>query len=209
MLDLLFQNPILFILWAVGLLVAVTIHEFAHALAADKLGDPTPRAHNRLSLNPLNHLDPLGTLALLIAHIGWGKPVPIDPYNLENPRRDNMIIAFAGPLSNLLLAIILSFLILKNPLIPLSISQYLNILISPIIILSVGLAIFNLIPIPPLDGSKVLLGLLPREQAVKYEEIFNRYGSLLLLLLIFPFGGSSLAITIVFPIINTALNFLL
>jgi len=209
MLDLLFANPILFFLWAIALLVAVTVHEFAHALAADKLGDPTPRAHGRLTLNPVAHLDPLGTLALLIAHIGWGKPVPIDPYNLDSPRRDNMLIAFAGPASNFILAILLSFLILKNPLFSPPISQYLNILISPIIVLSIGLATFNLIPIPPLDGSKVLLGLLPREHAARYEEVFNRYGAFLLLLLIFPFAGTSLAISIVSPIINTILNFLL
>jgi len=208
MLDLLFANPILFALWAVALLVAVAVHEFAHALVADRLGDPTPRAHGRLTLNPAAHLDPLGTLALLIAHVGWGKPVPIDPYNLDNPRRDNMLIALAGPASNFILAIFLS-LILKFPLIPPLIAHLLNYLIAPTIILSVGLATFNLIPIPPLDGSKVLLGLLPREQAARYEEVFNRYGALLLLLLIFPFAGTSLAISIVSPIINTILNFLL
>lgn len=203
MLELLFQNPIIFILWAGALLVAVTVHEFAHALVADKLGDPTPRANGRLTLNPFAHLDPLGTLALLIVHIGWGKPVPIDPYNLENPKRDNMLIAFAGPLSNFILAGFLALIlrVFPNPI--LQLASY------PLIMLNIGLGIFNLIPIPPLDGSKVLLGLLPTELALKWEEIFNRYGILLLLLLIFPFGGSSFVITIISPIINTILNFLL
>src|SRR3990167_10883511 len=106
-----FSNPLLLILWLAALIIAVTIHEFAHAFAADRLGDPTPKLMGRLTLNPLAHLDVLGTLMLLIARFGWGKPVQIDPFNLQNPRRDSALIALAGPLSNLLLAVVLSLIL--------------------------------------------------------------------------------------------------
>ena len=99
------------IIFIFSLVVAITIHEFSHAFAAEKLGDPTARLSGRLSLNPLAHLDPMGTLALFLVGFGWGKPVPIDEYNLRYPRRDAAIISLAGPGSNLLLAIILSLLI--------------------------------------------------------------------------------------------------
>lgn len=205
MLDLLYSNPVAFFVWAIALLVAVDVHEFAHAFAADKMGDPTPRLNGRLTLNPLAHLDPLGTLALLIARVGWGKPVPIDPFNLRDPRRDSAIISLAGPASNFLLATILSLILKFVP-----ISQYLSILISPVIILSVGLGVFNLIPIPPLDGSKVLLGFLPRDLAVEWEQTLNQYGIFLLLLLFLPiFGQRPLVSTIISPIINFILNLLL
>lgn len=205
MLDLLYTNPIAFFVWAIALLMAVDVHEFAHAWVADKLGDPTPRLNGRLTLNPLAHLDPLGTLALLIAHVGWGKPVPIDPFNLREPRRDSALISLAGPVSNFVLATLLALLLRILP-----IPQYLSILISPIIILSVGLGVFNLIPIPPLDGSKVLLGFLPRDLAVEWEETLNQYGIFFLLILFIPlFGQQPLVHTIISPIINVILNLLL
>ncbi len=91
-----------------SLLIAVTIHEFSHAFVADRLGDPTARSYGRLTLNPLAHLDPLGTIMLFIAHFGWGKPVPIDPYNFKYPRRDEILVSFAGPLSNFILALVFS-----------------------------------------------------------------------------------------------------
>src|SRR3989338_2044892 len=106
MLDLLFSNPLVFAAAALSLLAAITVHEFAHAYAADRLGDPTPRLQGRLTLNPLVHLDPIGTLLLFVIGFGWGKPVQFDPYNLENPKRDAAIISFAGPVSNLILATI-------------------------------------------------------------------------------------------------------
>lgn len=202
MLELLLTQPLLFFFWGAALVVAVTVHEFSHAWAADYLGDPTARLEGRLTLNPLAHLDPLGTLALLIAHIGWGKPVPVDPYNLSNPKRDNMLISLAGPASNLILALVLSFL--GRLLFP-----QLVLLFAPFIILNVGLAVFNLIPIPPLDGSKILFGLLPGNLASEYENITGQMGILLLLLFLVPFGGQSLAGMIILPIINSILSFLL
>lgn len=202
MLDLLFSQPILFVIWAAALIGAVTIHEFSHAFVADYLGDPTARLAGRKTLNPLAHLDPLGTLALLIAHIGWGKPVPVDPFNLENPKRDNMFISLAGPGSNLLFAILLS--LLGKFLVP-----QLLFLFVPFISLNVGLAVFNLLPVPPLDGSKILFGLLPHHLAQEYEATTSQMGLLLLLLFLFPFGGRSLAGLIISPIINRILQLLL
>jgi Zn-dependent protease len=153
-----------------SLLIAITIHEFCHALAADKLGDPTPRAYGRLTLNPLAHLDPLGTLMMFLVHFGWGKPVPIDPYNFSHPRRDETIVALAGPLSNFLLAILFSRFSGTLPFILTYTNLYLG--------------IFNLFPIPPLDGSKILLNILPIDTAVKIESAFERYGFILIALLI-------------------------
>lgn len=203
----LFTNPFSFLFWAVALVVSVDVHEFAHAWVADKLGDPTPRVNDRLTLNPIAHLDPIGTLALLIFHIGWGKPVPIDPFNLKDPRRDTALISLAGPASNLVLAGILSSLlrlpgVMQVPILPT--------LLLTTIILSVGLAIFNLIPVPPLDGSKILFGLLPRETAIEWEENLNQYGLIILIFLLFPFFGNQPLIgIIVWPIINFVLGILL
>lgn len=202
MLDLLFQNPILFFIWGISLVIAVTIHEFSHAFVADKLGDPTPKAYGRLSLNPLAHLDPLGTLAILIANIGWGKPVPVDSYNFANPKRDTLLVSLAGPASNFILAVILSLLMLFFPVT--------SILAVPMIILNVGLGIFNLIPIPPLDGSKILAGLLNNRQAFIWEQISNTYGFYLLLILVLPFfGGQSLLGTLISPLISLIVSLLI
>ena len=213
MLSLLFNNPLYFLSFLVSLVIAITIHEFAHAWMADKLGDPTPRLNNRLTLNPLAHLDPIGTLALLIARVGWGKPVPIDPYNFKNARRDTAIVSLAGPASNILLAILLS-LILKFSPITHFFSQRLIIpwmtLLTIAISLNITLAIFNLLPIPPLDGAKILLGFLPVKWGIKLEEGLSQYGVFLLIFLIFPFfKGASLISYIIFPIVALIVNLLL
>ena len=190
-----------------ALVLSVDIHEFAHAWVADKLGDPTPRANGRLTLNPLAHLDPLGTLALFLFRIGWGKPVVIDPYNLKDPRRDAALISLAGPGSNFIMAILLS-LILRLPFA--SASPFTSSLLVTIIILSVGLGVFNLIPIPPLDGSKILFGLLPHDVAYDWEKTLEQYGLILLIFLLFPFfGGSALVNVFIFPVINFILQLLL
>ncbi|MBI2008606.1 site-2 protease family protein [Candidatus Amesbacteria bacterium] len=151
MLGLLFSNPYAFVIIFGGIILAIGVHEAAHCYMADHLGDPTPASAGRLTLNPLAHLDPLGTLVILISGMfGWGKPSPFDPYNLKHPRRDTALIALAGPASNLLLAIVFS-LILRLVQLPNSLFLILYSLIS----LNINLAIFNLIPIPPLDGSKI------------------------------------------------------
>ena len=208
MLQYLFTNPFSFAIWAAALLVAVTVHEFAHAWTADHLGDPTARLAGRVTLNPLAHLDPIGTLMPLIFRFGWGKPFPIDPFNLRNPRRDAAIISFAGPAADLVLALILSLIIRLSHLF-LSSAIIIQTILLPFITLSVILAIFNLIPIHPLDGGKVLIGLLPRENAYKIDIFLNRYGFFILIFLIFPFFGTSPIIAIISPIINLILSLLI
>ena len=199
----LLNNPFIFFISILSLVIAVTVHEFAHALVTDKLGDPTPALQGRVTLNPLAHLDPVGSIMLLLFRFGWGKPVPFDPFNLRNPKRDSAIIALAGPASNLILAILLS---LAAKLIG---SPFLALLAAPLIIISINLAIFNLLPIPPLDGSKIIYGLLPTNWADEYNDFMKSYGSILLILLIIPIGGSSLAINLILPVINLLTRLLL
>lgn len=209
MIEYLFSNPLLFWLWVASLLIAITVHEFAHAWMANRLGDPTAKLRGRLSLNPLDHLDPIGTLALLFFRFGWGKPVPVDPYNLRNPRRDSALISLSGPLSNFLLAIFLAIILRFFTIsqFPLSI---ISLLLPPIIILNVTLGVFNLLPVHPLDGGKILVGILPERTANEVEDFLNQYGLLLLIFMMFPlFGNQSLVSGIIGPIINLLLSLLL
>jgi Zn-dependent protease len=201
MLNFLFSDPFSFIVWAVAMLVAISVHEAAHAWMAERLGDPTAKLQGRLTLNPLAHLDPVGTLMILFFRFGWGKPVPVDEYNLRYPKRDAALISLAGPASNLVLASLLAILT--------RITSF-DFWLIPIIVLSVSLAIFNLIPIHPLDGGKILVGLLPHRLADEVEEVLNQYGFILLIFLVFPFfGGTSPAISLISPIINLILTWLL
>ncbi|MDP4009488.1 MAG: site-2 protease family protein [Candidatus Shapirobacteria bacterium] len=198
------------ILFLFFLIIAITIHEFSHALVADFLGDPTPRSHGRLTLNPMAHADLFGTILLPllsaltgIPTIGWAKPVPIDPYNLANPRRDEFFIAAAGPLSNLLLAIILSLVV--------RFSGINSDILSIAILINISLAVFNLIPIPPLDGSKIFFNLIPdSESSLQWQKTLDQYGFIILLVLLFvPFGNSSLLRLIMSPIIHGFSNLLI
>lgn len=203
MLGLLFTNPLLFAIWIVALLVAITIHEFAHAYTADYLGDPTPRSQGRLTLNPLAHLDPIGTLMLLLFRFGWGRPVQFDPHNLDNPRQDAAKISIAGPVSNLILAFLAS--IVARFIVP----AFYAPMFYPVIFLNVALAIFNLVPVHPLDGGKIILGLLPRDLAYEWDTVMHRYGIIILLLLIIPVGGTSPIISLIYPIVDFILSILL
>lgn len=209
MLGLLFTDYHTFLNIVIALLVAITIHEFAHAWAADKLGDPTAKLKGRLTLNPLAHLDPIGTIAILITSFGWGKPVPIDPYNLKDPRKDSALISIAGPASNLILAILLA--ITLRLLLTLNINSILiNSLLINIISMCIVLGVFNLLPFHPLDGGKILVGILPENIAGEVDALLSQYGLILLLFFIFPiFGNSSLAFGIIGPIINLILSLLL
>ncbi|MBI2430935.1 MAG: site-2 protease family protein [Candidatus Levybacteria bacterium] len=186
------------LIFFVGLIIAITIHEFSHAFVADHFGDPTPRSFGRVTLNPLAHLDPLGTLMLFIVHFGWGKPVPIDPYNLS--KREEIYVALAGPLSNLSLAIIFAIVIRFLPLPPFYIFIQTNIV----------LAVFNLLPLPPLDGSKILLNLLPEAHSLRWQQAFDQYGVIILALILFlPFKGSNLINLILTPAIQFILKIIL
>ena len=198
-------------------LVAIVIHEAAHAWMAYRLGDPTAKIMGRLTLNPIAHIDPVGTILLPLFLIllkfpivfGWAKPVRFDPYNLANPRRDSALISLAGPFSNLALATILS-LVLRLTLMPFSPFSFLARILFPFIFLNVVLAIFNLIPIHPLDGGKVLVGFLPKKEAHYVDVFLNRFGILILFLLIFPsVGGAPLVSIIIFPLISFVLNLLI
>lgn len=203
MLETLFQSPLSFLASLVSILVAITVHEFSHAWAADRLGDPTPRLQGRLTLDPRAHLDPIGTLMLIVFRFGWGKPVQFDPFNLKNPRRDAMLIGLAGPASNLVSALLASLLLRITTLYPLSFLLY------PFVTISVVLAVFNLVPIHPLDGGKIIAGLLPRELAIEWEAIMRQWGTIILILLIFPFGGASPIFYLIWPIIAFLLTILL
>ncbi len=169
---------LLFLLPAV--LVAVTVHEFAHALVADRLGDPTPRQLGRLTLNPLAHLDVLGTIFFVLFFFGWARPVPVNPRNFAHPRQGMLQVALAGPLANVTVAFAAGLLLkTQGP----SASLW-GEMISMVVSINVVLAIFNLIPIPPLDGSRILEGLLPPEQAVAYSRI-QPYGTIIILVLLY------------------------
>lgn len=218
MLGELFNNPWSLLVWLLALVAAITIHEFAHAAAAEHLGDPTPRLMGRLTLNPLVHLDLLGTLMLLLVRFGWGKPVVFDPFNLRHPRRDSALISLAGPAANLLLAIVaalvlrilLTYSFAGLPVLSMGGFVYLLIaLLRSLIILNVVLAVFNLIPIHPLDGFKIVGGILPREYAKQWDEL-EQYGLIFLLFLLFPiFGRVAPIASLISPIINFFLALLL
>lgn len=166
-----------------AVLIAITFHEYAHALAADKLGDDTPRRQGRLNLNPLKHMDPIGTIMLVFAGFGWGKPVEIEPRNFNRNIRMSVaeaIVSAAGPLMNLVLAIIFAIIYFAlYKFAPAFLQTQLGViimtLISAIIAINIGLGIFNLIPLPPLDGSKIIGGFLPyniRNWFANYYQIF-------------------------------------
>ncbi len=173
----------------IAALFCITWHEVSHGLAALALGDSTAKRQGRLSLNPVKHLDPLGLLMMVVAHVGWAKPVPIDPRYFKNPKRDMALTALAGPVSNFILSFlamlgasgVYHFWLTRTGSLT---SQYVLIFLVEIAVLSTGLGLFNLIPISPLDGSKVLYALLPNRiyfTILRYE----RYGMLLMIALVF------------------------
>lgn len=183
----LFENPYVFFLIVTGLVISITIHEFAHAITAYKLGDDTPKLQGRVTLNPLAHLDPLGSVLMLLLGFGWGKPVEYDVYNLNNPKRDTGLVSFAGPFSNIILGIIMVVLARVFQIEEFLTLAYINFF----------LAFFNLIPIYPLDGFNIVLSLLPYESAVMWRET-EKYSLVFLLVLIF----SNIPAMIINPISN-------
>lgn len=173
------------------ILFAITVHEASHGWAANKMGDPTAKIMGRVTLNPVAHIDPIGTVLFPVMLVimgvppfGWAKPVPVNPMNLRNPRRDNLLISAAGPLSNISVAILAFFgILVLNRAGLLNLGSGLFQIFYYTVLINVILAIFNLIPIPPLDGSGVLMGLISEGAAQKYEQI-RPYGFIILILLI-------------------------
>ena len=201
------------IILAPPLLLALTLHEFSHGFVAWRLGDPTARQAGRLTMNPLSHLDPIGTIAFFFIKFGWAKPVPVNPAYFRNPRRDMLWVALAGPVSNLALAVISAILTKAVWLIATTVpySRLLEAVLVPFnqmllasVWINLVLAIFNFLPIPPLDGSRILSGLLPEDMARSYAEI-ERYGFIIILLLAF----SGILGKLIMPIISFAHRLLL
>lgn len=205
-LSLLQTNPLVALAFIAGLIFGITIHEFAHALVAYRLGDPTAKLAGRLNLNPASHLDPIGTIALLVVGMGWGKPTPFDPFNLRNIKRDSALISVAGAISNFIFAAVMSL--------PYLIAYYTGTLNQSIVgiyqIVAIAiwinliLGVFNLIPVHPLDGFKVLAGLLPRDWYYDFIQT-ERYGIFILILLLF----TGIIGRILFPIVSVLFNFIM
>lgn len=201
------------IILAPPLLLALTFHEFAHGFVAYRLGDPTARNAGRLTLNPLSHLDPLGTIAFFFIKFGWAKPVPVNPGYFRNPKQDMLWVALAGPVTNLALALISAIAVkavwLVAEILPYSTAAEailvpFNAMLIASVWINLVLCIFNFLPIPPLDGSRILTGLLPDRLAMSYLQL-ERYGFIIILLLAF----SGILSKMILPIIKFANNLLL
>jgi Zn-dependent protease len=189
------------ILSAPAILFALTIHEFSHGYVAWRLGDPTAKMMGRLTLNPLKHLDPIGTIALFLFRFGWAKPVPIDPRNFRHPTRDMAISGLAGPAANLLTAAV-SGLILRV-LFLFHIGGFVAAVATYFVLFNLILCFFNLIPIPPLDGSRLLYHLLPPNLAAAYGRL-ERYGFIILIgiILVGDLTGVSLLSLYITPLLR-------
>jgi len=184
----------LIIIQAPVILLSLTIHEYFHGWTANKLGDPTAKLRGRLTLNPIAHLDVLGTILMFVVGFGWAKPVPIDARNFKDPRKGTLLVAIAGPLSNLTTAVVAGIIlrpmiprILTGEIAPGSIDSIVVIILVLALVYGIALAVFNMIPIPPLDGSRVMYAILPDKYLYPYSR-FEPYGVIFLFGL-FIFGG--------------------
>jgi Zn-dependent protease len=202
---------------AIMLLVGFPVHEFAHALAAYRLGDSTAKLMGRLTLNPIAHFDPLGGILLAVSFIGasfgfgWAKPTPVNPVNLAGGRRGEAIVAAAGPLSNLVLAAAVALplrYIFANPELAAQLPRLVILILALFVYINLVLMIFNLLPIPPLDGSKVLFAFLPPRLAWQWRPMLEQYGFILLLLIFFLPPGNSIGGRILIPILDALFSLL-
>jgi Zn-dependent protease len=204
---------------AIMLLVGFPVHEFSHALAAYRLGDSTARLFGRLTLNPVVHFDPVGGILLAVTFIlssgsfgfGWAKPTPVNPNNLEGGRTGEAIVAAAGPISNLVLAVAAALplrYILSSPELQVEIPVIVLQVLYYFVLINVLLMLFNLFPIPPLDGSKVLFAFLPPQVAWRWRPMLEQYGFVILLFVFFIPPGNSIGGRIISPLIDGIVNFL-
>ena len=189
-----------------AVLIVLTVHEFGHAYVAYKMGDVTAKEEGRLSLNPLRHIDPIGLLALIIFRFGWGKPVPVDFTALRNLRKGMVFVSLAGPLANFILAFALAPLfnwMSRNPIALTGFGYFVQ-LVQYIIVLSVYLGIFNLIPIPPLDGSKIVFAFTKNPLRFLYDDSLNYYGIIFLVIILSVpfFRFNYFFLRVVSPILN-------
>lgn len=195
------SDPIFLVFYLLVLIFSVMIHEISHGVVAEYLGDPTARFAGRLTLNPISHIDPIGSVLLpltlwFLSHgtvmFGWAKPVPYDPRNLPNPKTGAGKIAAAGPLSNLLLAVVFGIFLRASAVVPVLLPV--TPLFTVIVVVNIALAVFNLVPIPPLDGSKVLFAFLPTtHDTIRFMRFLETYGIFILLIIIFVIPTSILA----------------
>ena len=168
-----------------AILFSLTVHEYSHGLIALRCGDNTAKNAGRLTFNPFAHLDPFGLLMMIFGPFGWAKPVPVNFHNLNNPKRDMVFVAVAGPVSNIVFAAIagICFKFLLPVLAPSAIVHYLGIQLLLVAYFGIGLSFFNLLPVPPLDGSNIVIGLLPRHLTMKYINAV-RYAPMIFLVLL-------------------------
>jgi Zn-dependent protease len=201
---LLRDNPQAFVAFIVAVIVAITVHEFSHAAVATLQGDRTPRSQGRLTLNPVSHLDPLGSIALVLAGFGWGKPVQFSPFQLRSRRAGAALVGLAGPASNFVLALLSAVVlrIFRPDVVSLFAPDFTTVLLLTFLELNVILGVFNLLPIPPLDGSRLLSIVLPeRHQGIVY--FLDQYGIFLLLALLLFAPG------LLMPIFDAITRFIL
>ena len=194
-----------------GLLLALVLHEYAHARVAVAMGDFTPKLTGRLTLNPMAHIDPIGLLMLLVARFGWAKPVMVNPRNFKDMKKGNILVALAGPAANFLTAFVTLFIMMVLFKMGMLNTVGIKTVLSMIVLFNINFGIFNLIPLPPLDGSKILLEFLPGELAYKYMGI-ERYSFIILIILIMTPVLSSILVplsSLILHIFETILSVIL